>query len=262
MGYEFLDVHRDGPVERITLNRPAVRNAFNDRVIAELRTWADRTAAAHDTVHIVVLAGAGKVFSAGADLEWMARGVGLDRAAIVAEARALHEMLEAIDRLPQAVVGRVHGAAIAGGAGLTAVCDAVIAAEDTVFGFTEVKLGIIPAVISPFVIAKIGASAARELFVTGEKFSAARAKELGLVHRIVPAAALDEAVDACVAELRTSNPAAIAAAKRLVRDVAARGTSNIFDITGTALAERRMSADAQAGIRGFLDKQATRTRGA
>lgn len=244
------------------LNRPAVRNAFNDRVIGELRAWADRTASARETVHIVVLSGAGKVFSAGADLDWMARGAGLDRDGILAEARALHEMLDAIDRLPQAVVARVQGAAIAGGAGLTAVCDAVVAADDAVFGFTEVKLGIIPAVISPFVIRKIGASAARELFVTGATFSAVRAFELGLVHRVAPTDRLDEEVDAYVAELRTSNPAAIGAAKALVRDVVVRGTTSVFDITGSALAARRMSSDAQAGIRAFLAKrQASRGRG-
>jgi methylglutaconyl-CoA hydratase len=255
MAFEFLDVQRNGPVERVTLNRPTVRNAFNDRVIAELRRWADQVAAARDTVHIVVLSGSGTVFSAGADLEWMARGVSLDRDAILGEARALHDMLEAIDRLPQAVVARVHGAAIAGGVGLASVCDAVVAADDAVFGFSEVKLGIVPAVISPFVIAKIGASAARELFVTGARFGAARALELGLVHRVVPAEGLDEAVEAYVTELRTSNPAAIGAAKALVRDVAARATSDVFAITGAALAARRTAPDAQAAIRAFLDKR-------
>jgi len=255
MTYEFLDIRREGPVERVTLNRPAVRNAFNDRVIAELRAWADRTAAAQDAVHIVVLSGAGKVFSAGADLDWMARGADLDHAGILAEARALHEMLEAIDRLPQAVVARIQGAAIAGGVGLAAVCDAVVAVDDAVFGFSEVKLGIVPAIISPFVIRKIGVSAARELFVTGARCSAARALALNLVHRVVPAAQLDEAIDAYVSELRTSNPAAVAAAKALVRDVAAAGASNVFDITGPSLARRRTSPDAKAGIRAFLERR-------
>ena len=197
------------------------------------------------------------MFSAGADLDWMARGAELDREGILAEARALHDMLAAIDRLPQAVVGRVQGAAIAGGVGLAAVCDAVVATDDAVFGFSEVKLGIVPAVISPFVIRKVGVSAARELFVTGRRFSAERAFELGLVHHVVPAARLDEAVDTYVSELRTSNPAAVAAAKTLVRDVAAASASgaDVFAITGAALAQRRMSADAKAAIRGFLEKR-------
>jgi methylglutaconyl-CoA hydratase len=255
MTFEFLDVQRDRFIERITLNRPAVRNAFNERVIAEMRAWADATSAAADAVHIVVLAGAGKAFSAGADLDWMARGAELDDQGILTEARALHDMLEAIDRLPQAVVARVQGAAIAGGAGLTAVCDAVVASDDAVFGFSEVKLGIVPAVISPFVIRKIGVSAARELFVTGRRFSAERALELGLVHRVVPAAQLDEAVESYVAELRTSNPAAVAAAKALVRDVAAARDRDVFAITGPALAQRRAAADAKAAIRAFLDKR-------
>ena len=257
MTFEFLEVQRDGGVERVRLNRPAVRNAFNDGVIAELRAWADATAGAADTVHIVVLSGAGKVFSAGADLDWMARGAELDQQGILAEARALHDMLDAIERLPQAVVGRVQGAAIAGGVGLASVCDAVVAADDAVFGFSEVKLGILPAVISPFVIRKIGVSAARELFVTGRRFSAARALELGLVHQVVPVTQLDEAIDAYVSELRTSNPAAVAAAKALVRDVAAAGAADVFAITGAALARRRTSADAKAAIRAFLEKRQT-----
>jgi methylglutaconyl-CoA hydratase len=258
MTFEFLEVQRDGPVERVRLNRPAVRNAFNDRVIAELRAWADATAGAAATVHIVVLSGAGKVFSAGADLDWMARGAELDQQGILAEARALHEMLEAIEHLPQGVIARVQGAAIAGGVGLASVCDAVVAADDAVFGFSEVKLGIIPAVISPFVIRKIGVSAARELIVTGRRFSAGRARELGLVHHVVPATQLDEAIDSYVSELRTSNPAAVAAAKALVRDVAAASASgavDIFTITGGALTRRRMAPDAKAAIRAFLDKR-------
>jgi methylglutaconyl-CoA hydratase len=252
MTFEFVKVQRQGAVERVTLNRPAVRNAFNDRVIAELQAWAEATAAAADTVHIVVLSGAGKVFSAGADLEWMARGAELDQQGILAEARALHDMLEAIERLPQAVIARVQGAAIAGGVGLASVCDVVVAADDALFGFTEVKLGIVPAVISPFVIRKIGVSAARELFVTGRKFSAARALELGLVHQAVPAAQLDDAIETYVAELRTSNPGAVAAAKALVRDVASCRAEDVFEITGAALAQRRMSADAKAAIGAFL----------
>jgi methylglutaconyl-CoA hydratase len=255
MTFEYLEIQRDGAVERVTLNRPAVRNAFNEHVIAELRAWADATAAAADAVHIVVLSGAGKVFSAGADLDWMARGAELDHQGILAEARALHDMLEAIERLPQAVIARVQGAAIAGGVGLASVCDVVVAADDAVFGFSEVKLGIVPAVISPFVIRKIGMSAARELFVTGRKFSAGHALKLGLVHQVVQATQLDEAIDTYVSELRTSNPAAVAAAKALVRDVAAAGAADIFAITGAALARRRMSADAKAAIRAFLEKR-------
>jgi methylglutaconyl-CoA hydratase len=258
-GFELIDVRREGAVERVTLNRPKLRNAFNDRVIAELHTWARRTAAS-ESVQTVVLAGAGKVFSAGADLEWMARGVDLEPDAILDEVRALHDMFEAIDGLPQPVIGRVQGAAIAGGAGLLAVCDVVVAADDAVFGFSEVKLGIIPAIISPFVIRKIGVSAARELFISGARFSASRAKEIGLVHRVVPSAHLDEVLDEYVAEMRTSVPSAMSAAKALIRNVAATDRADAFAVTGPALVARRISADGRAGIRRFLDERGQRRR--
>jgi methylglutaconyl-CoA hydratase len=260
MTFDFLEVQRQGTVERVTLSRPDVRNAFNPQVIAELHAWAQRTAACEST-HVVVIAGAGTVFSAGADLEWMARGVDRTYDEVVAEAQALHDMFTAIDQLPQAVIGRVHGAAIAGGAGLLAVCDAVVAADDTVFGFSEVKLGIVPAIISPFVIAKIGASAARELFVTGARFNAMRAREIGLVHRVVPFEQLNAAVDEYVAEISSANPAAMAAAKALVRNVAGRTPATAFEVTGAAIAARRVSADARAEMRAFLDKRSTRGRG-
>jgi methylglutaconyl-CoA hydratase len=249
--YEFIEVAREGSVETVTLNRPAVRNAFNGRLIAELRAWADRTAATPD-VHTVVLKGAGKVFCAGADLEWMAQGVDLAYEEIIADARELHEMLTAIDRLPQAVIGRVHGAAIAGGAGLLSVCDAVVAADDAVFGFTEVKLGIVPAIVSPFVIAKIGVSAARELFVTGTRIPASRAREIGLVHRVVAADQLDQTVEAYVSELRDTPASAIGACKALTRDVSAAGMDRVFEVTGRAIASRRVSPEAQAAMRAFL----------
>ena len=257
MTFNFVQVRREGAVEWVTLSRPDVRNAFNPQVIAELHAWAERTAAC-ESVHIVVIAGAGKVFSAGADLEWMARGIDLTYDEVVADAQALHDMFTAIDQLPQAVIGRVHGAAIAGGAGLLAVCDAVVAADDTIFGFSEVKLGIVPAIISPFVIAKIGASAARELFVTGARFNAMRAREIGLIHRVVPFEQLDAAVGDYVAEMSSANPAAIAAAKALVRNVVGRTPANAFEVTGAAIAARRVSADARAGIRAFLDKRLTK----
>ena len=155
MAYQFLSVRRDGPVEHLTLNRPDVRNAFNDLVIAELTQWA---LAAHEDrgLRVVVLAGAGKVFSAGADANWMAKMIDYSHDENVRDARAMAEMFFALDSLPAAVIGRIHGAALGGGAGLAAICDIVVAEETAVFGFTETKLGILPAVISPFVLPKIG----------------------------------------------------------------------------------------------------------
>ena len=166
-------------------------------------------------------------------------------------------MFRALDELPMPVIGRVHGAAIGGGAGLAAICDVVVAAEDAVFGFTEVKLGIIPAVISPFVLNKIGPSAARELFTTGARFPAARAYKIDLVHAVVAAADLDETIDRYLTEILASGPEAIAAAKTLIRDVGATA-GDPTAITAEALARRRASAEGQEGLRAFLEKRKPR----
>src|ERR1700724_4707456 len=203
MNYQHLTSTRDGAIERLTLNRPDVRNAFNEHVIAELTDWAARTreAAARHDIGAVVIAGAGKTFCAGADVTWMSKTVHYTEEENLRDAMAMSRMFAAINELPVAVVGRVQGAALGGGAGLAAVCDIVVAEEQAVFGFTEVKLGIVPAVISPFALAKIGRSAARELFLTGARFSAARAREVGLVHAVVPLADLDTTVSRYLAEI-------------------------------------------------------------
>ncbi len=259
---EFLISRRDGPVEYLTLNRPDVRNAFNAEMIAELATWAANFRSHADGVRAVVLGGAGKAFCAGADAAWLAKIASHSEEENLRDATATSEMFRQLDELPVPVIGRVQGAAIGGGAGLAAVCDIVVSAEDAVYGFTEVKLGIIPAVISPFVIAKIGVSAARELFLTGARFPAARAYKLDLVHAVVPADDLDETVERYVAEIVAGGPAAIAAAKTLIRDVAdARTPTNatrqeaVTNITARALAARRASAEGQEGLRAFLEKR-------
>jgi methylglutaconyl-CoA hydratase len=174
--FTYLETRRAGAVEYLTLNRPEVRNAFNDEVIAELTAWAGGVREDRE-VRVVVLAGAGKVFSAGADANWMARMVAYTHEENLDDARRMAEMFDALDTLPAAVIGRIQGAALGGGAGLAAICDIVVADQAAVFGFTETKLGILPAAISPFVLPKIGPSAARELFLTGMRFDAARAKE-------------------------------------------------------------------------------------
>ena len=174
----------------MTLNRPEVRNAFNEQLIAEMTAWAER-AAADSSLRGVVISGAGPSFCAGADLAWMAKMAGYTQEENLRDARAAAAMFAAIDTLPVPVIAQIHGAALGGGAGLAAVADIAVAADDTTFGFTEVKLGLIPAVIAPYVLAKIGQSAARELFVTGRRFDAAHAREIGLVHAVVPAADLD-----------------------------------------------------------------------
>jgi methylglutaconyl-CoA hydratase len=249
-------VHIDSTdsVTRITLNRPDVRNAFDESLIAELTTWAESIALGGAT-RVAVLSGAGKAFCAGADLAWMSKMVGYSTAENLRDARAAARMFEALNMVPIPVIGRVHGAALGGGAGLAAVCDIVVAADDAVFGFTEVKLGILPAMISPYVIAKIGQSAARELFLTGARFGAERAREMGLVHRVVPAAELDAAVDGLARELLTSAPEAVAAAKQLIRSVAGRDPASVWDLTAETIARHRTSAEGQEGMRAFLEKR-------
>lgn len=252
-----LLITTDGPVIRVTLDRPDVRNAFNEELIAGLTGWAESVTAG-GTARVAVLSGAGKTFCAGADLAWMSKMVDYSHDENVRDARAMARMFEALDELPIPLIGRVHGAALGGGVGLAAVCDIVAAAEDAVFAFTEVKLGILPAVISPYVIAKIGRSAARELFLTGARFSAGRAKEIGLVHAVADANDandLDRVVAKYVNDLVTSAPEAVAKAKRLIADVAEhpRGAANEYAID--AIAERRVSKEGQEGMGAFLAKR-------
>ncbi len=247
-----LSVRRDGPVAYVTLNRPAVRNAFDERLIAELTAWAN-AAPLDPTLRVLVLDGAGPVFSAGADLDWMARMAGASRADNLRDATAAAQLFSTLDRLPLPLVARIHGAALGGGCGLAAVCDIVVASDDAVFGFTEVKLGIIPATIAPYVLAKIGRSAARELFLTGERFPAERARALGLVHTVVPAAELDAAVAHYVQALLGAAPGAIAAAKLLITQAWTGGdTPGIVAVTAEAIADRRASDEGRAGLAAFL----------
>jgi methylglutaconyl-CoA hydratase len=238
-----LTVERDGPVLRITLARPDQRNAFDAALIAELaEAFVDVGRA-----RAVVLAGEGKSFSAGADVDWMQASASLSYDENVADANALRRMLEAIDGCPAPVVARVQGHALGGGAGLVAAADIAIASEDAVFAFSEVKLGIIPAVISPFALAKIGPGAARRWFLTGERFDAETALQIGLVHEI--AADLDPAVERVVAELLSAGPHAARWAKRLVRE-RPDGPE-----TARWIAERRTSDEGQEGLAAFLERR-------
>jgi methylglutaconyl-CoA hydratase len=254
MPFEFLATRRDGPVEYLTLNRPYVRNAFNEQVIDELTRWADATGSDR-TVRCAVLSGAGKLFCAGADVTWMSRMVSYTQAENVRDAQAMARMFSALDTLPMPLIGRVHGAALGGGSGLAAVCDIVVAEEGAVFGFTEVKLGILPAVISPYALAKIGRSAARELFLTGMRFSAARAREIGLVHAVVPSDQLDAKVREYVSEVLSGGPEGIAAAKALISSVWTRDAAYAIEMTAEAIAKRRVSPEGQEGMKAFLEKR-------
>ncbi len=245
---------RAGPILRLTLNRPDVRNAFDEECIAVL-TAAAAAAAVDPALRAVVLAGAGRVFCAGADIGWMSRAVHYTHRENLADAEDLARMLERLDTLPMPVVGRVQGAALGGGLGLAAICDIVVAADDAVFGLTEVKIGLLPAVVAPYVIRKIGVSAARQLFLTGARFDAARAQALGLVHDVVPAAELDAAIDRRVAELSTSAPGAMSAAKALIRGIAGIDPKDVIGLTTATIAAQRVSAEGQEGLRAFLEKR-------
>jgi methylglutaconyl-CoA hydratase len=254
MSYQFLTVERSGGVERVTLNRPDVRNAFNEHVIADLTAWA-KGAHADATLRVVIFAGAGKVFSAGADAAWMAKMATYSRDDNVNDARAAAEMFLAINTVPAIVIGRIHGAALGGGSGLAAVCDIVVTETDAIFGFTETKLGILPAMISPYVLQKIGASAARDLFLTGRRFDAMKAKEIGLVHEVVPAAGLDAAVERYVTEALSASPSAVARAKGLIPNVLGRPPADVIGITADAIASQRVSPEGQEGLKAFLEKR-------
>ena len=257
-----LLIESDGPVVRVTLNRPDVRNAFNEELIAELTAWAESMQAGGpfdgaqgQLARVAVLSGAGKVFCAGADLTWMSKMVAYTHEENLRDARAMARMFSALDALPIPLIGRIHGAALGGGVGLAAVCDIVVAADDVAFAFTEVKLGILPAVISPYAIAKIGRSAARELFLTGARFSAERAKEIGLVHAVTDTHDLDRVVAKYVNDLVTSAPEAVAAAKQLIAEVSERTRTSAVEYSIDAIAERRISKEGQEGMGAFLAKR-------
>ena len=254
MPERVVRVERDGTRARVVVDRPDVRNAFNAELIAAL----------HETfVHLgndpgvrsIVLAGAGKTFSGGADINWMRDALALGEDDNVRDAESMAAMFRAIDSCPKPVIARIQGAALGGGCGLAAVADIAIAADDAIFGFTEVKLGLIPAVISPFVIAKIGTSHARALFVTGERFGAHHAREIGLVHEVVPAGDLDARIDTVLDAFRNAGQEAVAAAKHLVATVAA-GDDEIDAFTTRAIAQRRVSDEGQEGLRAFLERRA------
>jgi len=244
-----------GNVGRITLNRPDRHNAFDDEVIAELADMLDRVAADPE-IKIVILAANGKSFSAGADLGWMKRSAAYSVADNEADALALADMLFKLDTLPKPTVALVQGGAYGGGVGLVAACDMAIAADNALFCLSEVKLGLIPSVISPYVLASMGARAARRYFLTAERFDAAEAHRLGLVHDVVPAHHLAAAGDRLMAYLLAGGPAALAKAKQLIAHVAGRPIdSELRRETARRIAEARASAEGQEGIAAFLERR-------
>ena len=251
-----LQVETSGAVTRITLNRPEVRNAFNAELIAAL-THAFRTVAAAPQTRVVVLGGHGKAFCAGADLGWMREMAGYDWEQNRADAQALADMLWAIHACPVPVVGRIHGDCYAGGVGLAAVCDVLVAAEGVTFCLSEARLGLLPGTISPYVIRAMGEQAARRYFITAERFSAAQAKAMGFVHEVCAAEAIDAKVDELVATLVANGPMAVRACKQLVQDVAGRPIDAALRAeTARRIADIRATDEGRDGVQSFLNKRA------
>ena len=257
---DVLRLERSGPagvIARVTLTRPDVHNAFNATVIAELRaTFAALARESPEQLRAVVLAGEGPSFCAGADVAWMRAAMALDVEGNEQDAMAMADMFETLDTCPVPMIARVHGAALGGGMGLCAVSDVVVAESGARFGFTETRLGILPAVISPFVVAKIGESHARALFPGGRRFDAVRAQRIGLVHEVVEGTvALDAAVDAAVADILAAGPTATRAAKAIVREVRGLGHGSAKWHTARVIARQRVSDEAQEGFRAFSEKR-------
>ncbi len=250
----LIERRADG-VCRISLNRPEIHNAFDDRLI---KTLTDRLVGIGEDrdVRAVVLTGVGKSFSAGADLNWMRRSADYDEAENLADARALAKLMTTLSQLPKPTVARVNGTALGGGVGLVCCCDIAIAADHATFGITEVRLGIIPSVIGPYVIAAMGARQAGRFVLTGERFDAVEAMRLGVVHQIAPMAALDQSVEACLQHLLAGGPKAVTAAKELVRDLAGQPVSpGLVDETAKRIAALRVTPEAREGLGAFLDKR-------
>lgn len=253
MNFDSLVIeHKQGRVS-VCLQRPEVRNAFDATMIGEL-TQAFEGLAQDPSVRVVVLSGEGKVFSAGADVNWMRDSIDLTEEQNRQDAAEMARMFRSIAEAPFPVIVRAHGAAMGGGAGLVCAGDMTVASTDCIFSFSEVRLGIIPAVISPHALQKIGASEARRWFLTGERFDAATAHRIGMVHEVAEAADLDGVIDGWVDALCEGGPEAIRAAKKLIREVLQSPADQITDLTSQRIAERRATAEGQGGLRAFLDR--------
>jgi len=253
--YSTIDVAVGSGIGIVTLNRPEVHNAFNETLIAEL-TAALRKVGDDPAVRAVVIIGAGPSFCAGADLNWMKKMAGFSRAQNLADAKALAKMLETLNEIPKPTIARVHGAAYGGGVGIIACCDIAIGTQDSVFAFSEARLGLIPATISPYVVEAIGARAARRLFLTAEGFSAAEAFRIGLLHDLTVAEELDARVDEVLGLLLKAGPGAQADCKSLLRAVANRAIdAPLIAETAKRVAAVRASAEGKEGVAAFLAKR-------
>ena len=253
--YETLEILCEGGIATIWMNRPDVHNAFNEQLIAEL-TAACQALDADDAVRVVVLAGRGKSFSAGADLNWMRRAAEASVEANLADARKLAGMLRTLAEMDKPTIARVHGAALGGGMGLASACDICVAGEGAVFATSEVRFGIIPSAISPYVIRAIGERQAYRYFQTAERIDAARARELGLAHEVAPLDELDAVLQRVLDALATGGPQSQRAATELIRAVANRPIDDaVVEDTARRIASLRATDEAREGLAAFLDKR-------
>jgi len=262
MEFSRIVLEQSGPVAYVTMNRPAVHNAFDEKLIAEMIQAFAQLAESGQT-RVAVLQGAGASFSAGADLEWMQRMAGYTREENLADAAALQQMFDTIARAPFLTIARVHGAAIGGGIGLVAVCDVAIAenterhvpAKPKQFGLSEVRLGLAPAVIAPYILRKIARGVAHSLFLTGRRFTAEEARSIGLVQQVVEPGDLDRAVSRVIEDALMAGPAAVAATKNLMYDIEDKTPGEAAAITTECIATLRSSPEGQEGINAFLQKR-------
>lgn len=255
MNWETLDVALDARgVAQVALNRPYRRNALTAQMIADLTDMA-QTLGQGGQARVIVLSGRGEVFCAGADLGWMQAQIAADRATRMAEARRLAVMLQALNEMPVPLVGRIHGGAYGGGVGLACICDVTLAADSARFGLTETRLGLIPATISPYVLARMGEGRARQVFMSARVFDATEAERLGIVARAVPETALDRAVEDEVLPYLSVAPGAVGRAKALVRSLGPRIDAAVIDDTIRRLADAWETAEAAQGIAAFLEKR-------
>lgn len=254
MAHGTVRVEQEGVVARVTLDRPEVRNAFNEQMLADL---LEVFGAIRDdpNVRVVVLTGEGKAFCAGADLHWMKRVVDYSYEENYKDSLQLARMLREVYTCPKPVIGRINGSAVGGGTGVVAVCDITIASDQATFAFSETKLGLTPAAISPYLLKRMGEKNLREYFLTGERFTAMQAKEMGLLNVVVPTTELDDAVDAKIKMILTGGPNALAVSKELIREVGERSLDDNGPYTAEVISRLRMSAEGQEGMNAFLQKR-------
>ena len=255
--YETILFSREGSIVRLVLNRPQVHNAFNEVMVQELG-HAFAAVCQDAKIRVVILTGQGKSFCAGADLNWMRKVKDYSFEDNVQESKSLAELMYAIYALPLPTIARVNGAAIGGGTGLMAACDLAIAAQTAKFSLSEVKLGLVPAVISPYVIRRVGESACREFFITGERLTAERALRFGLVNEVVPLEDLDRAVQERVSQLLTSGPKALNTCKEILRKIPGMSFEEAKAYTAEVIASLRVSPEGQEGMSAFLEKRKPR----